>query len=268
MIKTKQLRKEYIMGDSVVKALDGVDLEIETGEFLAITGTSGSGKSTLMHILGGLDHPTSGTLEFRNRLISAMTEKQIAEVRNREIGFVFQTFNLINRTTALDNVCVPLMYTRRAYRRTTAMEALARVGLKQRAQHKPSEMSGGECQRVAIARAIVNRPSLLLADEPTGNLDTKTSHQILTIFHELHREGITIIIVTHEMAVAVQADRIIQMSDGKIVEDTAVDEQRRKEILAITQDAHERMFEQKKAAGSASRMASLQSTKDRIRDSG
>ena len=256
------------MGDSVVHALAGVDLTIEAGEFIAITGASGSGKSTLMHILGGLDRPTSGTLEFRKRLLSAMTEKQIAAVRNGEIGFVFQTFNLINRTTALENVCVPLMYTRRPFRRKTAMEALERVGLGSRAKHKPSEMSGGECQRVAIARAIVNKPSLLLADEPTGNLDTKTSHQIMGIFHDLHREGITVILVTHEMDVAVQADRILEMSDGMVIADTAVDNHRREEILAFTRDAHKRMFEQKAATSSAARIAALGSGEQRMPQSG
>ena len=257
MIKTLQLHKEYRMGESVVHALDGVDLTISEGEFVAITGASGSGKSTLMHLIGGLDRPTSGTLEFRGTLLGTMPERQLADVRNREIGFVFQTFNLINRTTAVENVCVPLMYTRRSYRRRTAMDALKRVGLAQRASHKPSEMSGGECQRVAIARAIVNKPSLLLADEPTGNLDTKTSEQIMGIFHDLHAEGITIIIVTHEMDVAVQADRIIQMSDGKVIEDTAVDDRRRQEILAISRDAHARMFEQKRSARSAAMPAPL-----------
>lgn len=207
------------MGDTVVHALDGVDLQIKPGEFLSITGASGSGKSTLMHILGCLDRPTSGTLEFRGQRVSEMSEKQLAEVRNQHVGFVFQTFNLINRTTALDNVIVPLMYTRRSINKDAARQALERVGLGKRAKHKPGEMSGGECQRVGIARAIVNNPGLLLADEPTGNLDSHTTEQIVQVFHQLHADGITIILVTHEMDIAVQADRMIHMKDGRIVED-------------------------------------------------
>ena len=229
------------MGNSVVHALDGVDLAIDEGEFISITGASGSGKSTLMHILGCLDRPTSGVLEFQGQLVSTMNEKQLARIRNQHVGFVFQTFNLINRTSALDNVCVPLMYTRQSFSRKTARKALERVGLGQRASHTPSEMSGGECQRVAIARALVNNPSLLLADEPTGNLDSSTSEQIIKIFHELRAGGITVVLVTHEMDIAVQADRMIHMVDGRIVEDGAVDEQRRAEVLTLTRDAHRRM---------------------------
>jgi len=235
------------MGDSVVHALDGVDLTINEGEFVAIIGASGSGKSTLMHLIGCLDRPTSGALEIGGRLVSAMTEKQLAAMRNTCIGFVFQTFNLINRTSALENVLVPLIYTRRAYDRATARKALERVGLSQRARHTPSEMSGGECQRVAIARAIVNNPTLVLADEPTGNLDTRTGEQIMGIFHELHGEGITIVLVTHEMDIAVQADRIIRMTDGQIMEDTAVDDRQREEMMASTQDGFRKLFEQKAA---------------------
>jgi putative ABC transport system ATP-binding protein len=231
IIQAYELCKEYRMGDSVVHALDGVGLTIQAGEFVSITGPSGSGKSTLMHIVGCLDRPTSGALQLGDKLVSAMTDKQLAQVRNREIGFVFQTFNLINRTTALDNVTVPLIYTRRPYARKTAEAALERVGLGARGRHKPSELSGGECQRVAIARAIVNNPKLILADEPTGNLDSHTGKQIMRIFHELHESGITIVLVTHEMNVAVQADRTIHMLDGKIVRDIAVDQAYREQII-------------------------------------
>jgi len=242
MIRAVELRKQYRMGESVVDALAGVDLTIADGEFVSIIGASGSGKSTLMHILGCLDRPTSGTLEFGGQLISSMNERQLARIRNQNIGFVFQTFNLIQRTTALENVLVPMMYTRKAFDRKSARAALERVGLAHRAGHRPSEMSGGECQRVAIARAIVNRPQLILADEPTGNLDTRTGEQIMSIFHELHQAGITVVLVTHEMDVAVQANRMIHMRDGKILEDTAIDPQRRQEILHMARDATQKVF--------------------------
>jgi putative ABC transport system ATP-binding protein len=243
MIRAVQLRKDYHMGTTVVHALDGVDVQIDAGDFLSITGASGSGKSTLMHILGLLDRPTAQRFEFRDQDVNRMSERMLAQVRNQHVGFVFQTFNLINRTTALDNVCVPLMYTRKAFSKKTALTALERVGLRDRAKHRPGEMSGGECQRVAIARAIVNNPALVLADEPTGNLDSRTGEQIMHTFHELNASGITIVLVTHELDVAVQARRMLHMRDGKVVEDSVVDEKRRREILALTRDAHTRLHQ-------------------------
>ncbi|HEY3245492.1 MAG TPA: ABC transporter ATP-binding protein [Phycisphaerae bacterium] len=231
MIRIRGLTKLYPMGDSVVRALDGVDLHVEPGEFVSITGASGSGKSTLMHLIGCLDRPTAGLYELDGQVVSRLSDAQLALIRNRRIGFVFQTFNLINRTTALDNVAVPLIYARKTTTRAAALGALERVNLAHRAKHKPSELSGGERQRVAIARAIVNNPNLLLADEPTGNLDTKTGEQILAIFHELHRSGVTIVLVTHELDVAAQAQRLVRMVDGKIVEDRPIDGTLRKSML-------------------------------------
>ncbi len=219
LIEIAGLTKLYRMGDSIVRALDGVDLVIEAGEFVAITGASGSGKSTMMHLLGCLDRPTGGTFKLDGRDISCLSERELARIRNRYVGFVFQTFNLINRTPALDNVAVPLFYARRLASRTPALQALERVGLGRRAHHRPSELSGGERQRVAIARAIVNDPKLLLADEPTGNLDTRTGEQIMEIFHGLNEQGVTVILVTHEADIAAQAKRIVQMRDGRIVSD-------------------------------------------------
>ena len=220
------------MGDSVVRALDGVDLTIGAGEFVSLTGASGSGKSTMMHIIGCLDRPTSGDYRLDGVAVSKMSDRQLARVRNRQIGFVFQTFNLINRTSAVDNVAVPLIYGRESSTRKASMVALEKVGLANRASHKPSELSGGERQRVAIARAIVNNPKLILADEPTGNLDSRTGEQIMAIFHKLHETGTTVIIVTHEMDVAAQAKRIIRMRDGKVITDEILDEQRRSALHA------------------------------------
>ncbi len=232
MIHLRRLQKLYKMGSSVVRALDGVDLDIGAGEFVSLTGASGSGKSTMMHIIGCLDRPTSGEYLLDGAAVSKMNDRQLAVVRNRQIGFVFQTFNLINRTSAVDNVAVPLIYGRKSSTRKASMAALERVGLANRASHKPSELSGGERQRVAIARAIVNDPKLILADEPTGNLDSHTGEQIMAIFHKLHAAGTTVIIVTHEMDVAAQAKRMIRMRDGKIVTDEILDEQRRSALQA------------------------------------
>ncbi len=219
------------MGEHVVRALAGVDLDIQAGEFISIVGASGSGKSTLMHLLGCLDRATSGTYELDGRPVMAMSDRELALVRNKHIGFVFQTFNLINRTSALDNVGIPLFYGRQARVREKAMASLERVGLANRYKHKPSEMSGGERQRVAIARAIVNNPTVIFADEPTGNLDTRTGEQILEIFHDLHQSGVTIVMVTHEMSVAAQARRLVHMTDGLIDADREVTTELRRELV-------------------------------------
>ncbi len=233
LIQTQDLTKHYVMGTAVVRALDGVDLSIREGEFISITGHSGSGKSTLMHLLGCLDRPTTGQYLLDGQLVSRISDRQLAIVRNQKIGFVFQTFNLIQRTSAIDNVAVPLFYGRVPRVREKALRALDRVGLAPRATHRPNELSGGERQRVAIARAIVNEPKILFADEPTGNLDTRTGDQILNIFHGLHHSGVTIILVTHETEVAAQAGRIIRMRDGKIIEDRRVDDNLRREMVMM-----------------------------------
>ncbi len=220
MIKLQDVTKIYPMGKSEVRALDGVSIQIERGEFVSIVGPSGSGKSTMMHVVGCLDRPTSGAYQFDGALVSGMNDRQLARIRNRSIGFVFQTFNLIGRATAADNVAMPLLYARKTRTRRQAMKALEKVGLAERAKHAPGELSGGERQRVAVARAIVNSPSLLLADEPTGNLDSRTGAQIMELFHELHAGGATVVLVTHEQTIAEQAQRIVRLLDGKIIEDT------------------------------------------------
>ena len=208
------------MGEQKVSALDGVDFSIEKGEFVAIMGPSGSGKSTLMNLLGCLDLPSSGIYRLENLDIQDLKPDQLAEVRNRRIGFVFQSFNLLPRATALENTELPLLYGRVPKSTEIAFQALKRVGLAHRAKHKPTELSGGERQRVAIARALVNSPAIILADEPTGNLDSTTGKEILNLFLELNQEGVTLILVTHEQEIAQQAKRIMQMRDGKIISDT------------------------------------------------
>ena len=220
MIEVERLFKTYQMGSQKVSALDGVDFRIEKGEFVAIMGPSGSGKSTLMNLLGCLDLPSSGIYRLENLDIQDLKPDQLAEVRNRRIGFVFQSFNLLPRATALENTELPLLYGRVPKSTEIAFQALERVGLAHRAKHKPTELSGGECQRVAIARALVNGPAIILADEPTGNLDSVTGKEILALFLELNQEGVTLILVTHEQEIAQQAKRIIQMRDGKIITDT------------------------------------------------
>lgn len=224
IIQTRQLRKVYGMGDIQVVALDSVDVRIDAGEFVSIMGQSGSGKSTLMNILGCLDRPTGGEYWLNGDDVSRLDKVQLAAIRNQRLGFVFQSFNLLPRTSALENVMLPLVYQRTpcltaAERQAQAMAALEAVGLADRAHHEPMELSGGQRQRVAIARALVNDPVLIMADEPTGNLDSKTGDEIMAALHELHRRGRTIVMVTHETYIASQTQRILQLHDGRIVSD-------------------------------------------------
>lgn len=246
-IRIRNMRKIYKMGVERIHALDGVDLDIERNEFVAIMGASGSGKSTLMNILGCLDRPTKGSYELNGKLTHKMGAAELAAVRNKEIGFVFQSFELLPRATALKNVMLPLLYSKNGWRaRRAAKRALERVGLGDRMRHRPNQLSGGQKQRVAIARALVNQPSIILADEPTGNLDSTTGEDIIKLFTELHREGQTIIIVTHEEDIAGHAERIIRLRDGKVISDmpTADDpihrrwvEQAAAKLTSITDDS-------------------------------
>jgi putative ABC transport system ATP-binding protein len=225
VISLQDVKKIYELGDNSVHALSGVSLDIEAGEFVTITGASGSGKSTMMHILGCLDRPTAGRYLLNGKDVSKITKEELAAIRNKQIGFVFQGFNLLPRTTAAENVEVPLLYSRppmtTSERKSRALEALESLGLSDRAEHHPSQLSGGQQQRVAIARALVNKPSLILADEPTGNLDSRTSIEVMRLLQDLReRSGITIILITHEAEIAAYGTRIISVKDGLIVSDT------------------------------------------------
>jgi putative ABC transport system ATP-binding protein len=236
LIELKDITKHYTVGVEKIRALDGVNIEIGLNEYVAIMGTSGSGKSTLMNILGCLDRPTTGTYVLDGHRVSDMGAGRVARVRNERIGFVFQSFELLPRQTALRNVELPMIYSRGGWwsRRTRARAALHTVGLAERMSHRPNQLSGGQKQRVAIARALVNRPAILLADEPTGNLDSATTDEILALFEQLHREGQTIILVTHEPDVARHAKRIIRMKDGKVLSDFPVEQDivNKQEILS------------------------------------
>ncbi|WP_342089140.1 ABC transporter ATP-binding protein [Dyadobacter sp. OTU695] len=222
IIETSEIAKRYVMGSEIIQALKSVTISVNKGEYVAFMGPSGSGKSTLMNIIGCLDTPTTGRYILNNKDVSDMSENELAEIRNKEIGFVFQTFNLLPRMSSLDNVALPLIYAglSKADRTERAMLSLKNVGLENRAGHKPNELSGGQRQRVAIARALVNDPSILLADEPTGNLDSKTSYEIMDLFDQLYSKGNTIVMVTHEEDIAHYAHRVVRLRDGLVESDT------------------------------------------------
>jgi putative ABC transport system ATP-binding protein len=224
VIRTYDLWKTYVMGDQEIHAVAGVDLEIHRGEYVALMGPSGSGKSTLMNLIGCLDTPSSGLYYINGRLVSDMNDDELARIRNKEIGFVFQTFNLLPRATALHNVELPLIYSGMSaeVREEKAKQALRHVDLEARMYHKPNELSGGQRQRVAVARALVNNPSILLADEPTGNLDTATGNEIMALFERLYQQGNTIVLVTHEHDIAMHAHRVVHIRDGKIEKDETI----------------------------------------------
>ncbi|WBL24878.1 ABC transporter ATP-binding protein [Zunongwangia sp. HGR-M22] len=228
VIEIRNIIRNFPLGQEVVKVLKGIDLDIDRGEYVAFMGPSGSGKSTLMNLLGCLDTPTGGSYILNGKDVSQMTDSELAEVRNKEIGFVFQTFNLLPRTTALDNVALPMIYAgaSKADRKKRAEEVLTDVGLGDRMDHKPNQLSGGQRQRVAVGRALVNKPSIILADEPTGNLDSKTSVEIMSLFDAIHAAGNTVILVTHEEDIAEHAHRVIRLRDGVIESDT------RKEVVS------------------------------------
>ena len=222
LIKIRQIKRDFILGNETVYVLKGIDLDIDKGEYVALMGPSGYGKSTLMNILGCLDTPTSGEYVLNGKQVSAMHDDELADIRNKEIGFVFQTFNLMPRTTALDNVALPMVYAghSKSERHARAREVLTQVNLADRMDHQPNQLSGGQRQRVAIARALVNKPSIILADEPTGNLDSKTSVEIMNLFGDIHKQGNTVILVTHEEDIAAYAHRVIRLKDGMIESDT------------------------------------------------
>ncbi|MHC5201207.1 ABC transporter ATP-binding protein [Myroides sp. LJL119] len=224
IIDVKDIRRNFKLGSETVKVLKGVNLEIEKGDYVALMGPSGSGKSTLMNILGCLDTPTSGVYHLNGIDVSSLNDDSLAEIRNKQIGFVFQTFNLMPRTTALDNVALPMIYAGKnaEQRKKRATEVLTQVGLEDRMDHQPNQLSGGQRQRVAVARALVNNPAIILADEPTGNLDTKTSIEIMALFDDIHARGNTVILVTHEEDIAEHAHRIIRLRDGVIESDLRI----------------------------------------------
>ncbi len=222
LIQITNIKRDFVLGDEIVYVLKGIDLHINKGEYVALMGPSGSGKSTLMNLLGCLDTATSGEYILNGKDVSQMQDDELAEIRNKEIGFVFQTFNLLPRTTALDNVALPMVYAgySKSERNERATEVLKQVSLSDRMDHQPNQLSGGQRQRVAIARALVNKPSIILADEPTGNLDSKTSVEIMSLFNQIHAQGNTVILVTHEEDIAAYAHRVIRLRDGLIESDT------------------------------------------------